>query len=122
MIKKSQKLKIKHLINITSQATKASLNTKTTKIESKIPKTTGFVTTPNFNRLKKVSLGLRMTEAEKFLATKIQVRNAIDLTAINKVKHYLSYFLGKQHKITLYFNRFVWNTKLLSISTGLQVF
>lgn len=35
-------------------------------------------------------MDFRMTEAGKFPASKNQVRNAIDLTIIDKVKHYLS--------------------------------
>lgn len=37
--------------NITNLATKAAFNTKATETENKIPDTSGFITTPELNRL-----------------------------------------------------------------------
>ena len=38
---------------ITNMVTNAALNAKVIEIENKIPGTIGFITTPEFNRLKK---------------------------------------------------------------------
>ena len=46
---------------------------KDTEIENKIPDTTSFITTPNFNRLTKLSL-------------KSEVKNTLDLGDKNRVK------------------------------------
>ena len=56
-------------------ATKAALKTKATDIENNKPDTTGLITTPEFNRLTKISSVARIEKATKFLATKIQADN-----------------------------------------------
>ena len=66
--------------DITNLAIKVALNTKATIIENKIPNTTGFITTPKFNRLIKVSFDARMKEAVKILARKSQVDNSFDIS------------------------------------------
>ena len=43
------------LPDITNTDNKATLNTKDTEIENKVSDTTGFITTPKFNRLTKIS-------------------------------------------------------------------
>ena len=53
-------------------ATKAALKTKATDIENNKPDTTGLITTPEFNRLTKISSVARIEKATKFLATKIK--------------------------------------------------
>ena len=54
---------------------KAALKTKATDIEDNKADTTGFITTPEFNRWTKISSVARIEKAAKFLATKIQVDN-----------------------------------------------
>ena len=56
-------------------ATKAALKTKATDIEDNKPDTTGLITTPEFNRLTKISSVARIEKATKFLATKIKADN-----------------------------------------------
>ena len=56
-------------------ATKAALKTKATDIENNKPDTTGLITTPEFNRLTKISSVARIEKAAKFLATKIKADN-----------------------------------------------
>lgn len=56
-------------------ATKAALKTKATDIENNKPDTTGLITTPEFNRLTKISSVARIEKATKFLATKIKADN-----------------------------------------------
>ena len=63
--------------DITNLANKADINTKATEIENKRPNTSRFVTTPEFNKLKKVSFDEKMKEAEYSLANKTEVKNAI---------------------------------------------
>ena len=53
---------------ITNLATKATLNTEATEIESKTPYTTSFITTPEFYKLAEISFHVRMKEAKKSLA------------------------------------------------------
>ena len=78
---------IEHKISdVTDLATKDALNTKTAEIEDKIPNTTGFTTTLPHNRLAKISFDARMKEAEKNIATKVQVTDAIDLIIQNLKK------------------------------------
>ena len=59
--------KIPHITNL---AYEAVLNTEATKIENKIPDTSHFINTQELNRLKKISLDVRMEKAEKSLASK----------------------------------------------------
>ena len=40
------------MLTNTILATKATLNTKAAEIENKMPDNTGFITTPEFNKLK----------------------------------------------------------------------
>ena len=56
-------------------ATKAALKTKATDTENNKPDTTGLITTPEFNRLTKISSVARIEKATKFLATKIKADN-----------------------------------------------
>ena len=56
-------------------ATKAALKTKATDIENNKPDTTGLITTPEFNRLTKISSVARIEKATRFLATKIKADN-----------------------------------------------
>ena len=56
-------------------ATKAALKTKATDIENNKPDTTGLITTPEFNRLTKISSVARIEKATKFLTTKIKADN-----------------------------------------------
>ena len=58
------------ILHITNLAYKAALNTEATKIENKIPDTSRFINTQELNRLKKISLDVRMEKAEKSLASK----------------------------------------------------
>ena len=44
------------IFDIINSATKVAPDTKATEIESKIPDATGFITTPEFNRLIKAFL------------------------------------------------------------------
>ena len=63
----------KKITGITNLATKASLNKKVTEIGNKISDTIGFITTPEFNRLTKISFDARIKQEAKSLASKIQV-------------------------------------------------
>ena len=56
-------LKIKYQV-IANLATKADLNMKAIEIDSKIPNTSSFITTPELNRLTKISFDERTKEAE----------------------------------------------------------
>lgn len=51
--------------DITYFATKATLNTKATKIENQTPETTSFICTPEFNKLSKISIDGRIEEVAK---------------------------------------------------------
>ena len=92
--------KIPGLINPT---VKATLNTKVTETENKISDTTGFVTTPEFNTLTKMSFDARIEEAAKNLIIKSQVDNVLDIADKSKEKiekfqtFYLSYFNGRRY-------------------------
>ena len=70
--------------DITSISTKATLNTKTRKIENKIRDTTGFIATSEFNRLTKIRFDVRMKEATKSLASKARVTIALDIAGRNR--------------------------------------
>ena len=90
---KPQRLKTKCLIllsqlqtNITNLSTKSALNTKATKIETKIPDTAGFITTSEFKRLAKMSFNAIMKEEVKSIANKTQVDTALDIVDNNKEK------------------------------------
>ena len=72
--------------DITTLATKAALNRKATEIENKIPGTTAFFTTPEFNTLAKISSDARMEKAMKSLASKSQVGNALDIADKSREK------------------------------------
>lgn len=63
----------KKITGITNLATKASLNKKVTEIGNKISDTTGFITTPEVNRLTRISLDARIKQEAKSFASKIQV-------------------------------------------------
>lgn len=63
--------------------TTASLNTKATETEDKIPDNTDFITAPEFSRLANISFDERK-KAERNLATKVQVTDALDLALRNK--------------------------------------
>ena len=55
-----------------------------------MPNTTGFITTPEFNRLTKISFDARMTEARKSLQVKVktvsQKDTALDVADKNREK------------------------------------
>ena len=50
--------------DITNMATKAALSTTTTEIVNKVPGTTSFITTPDFNRLTKISFDTKMEDSK----------------------------------------------------------
>ena len=60
-------------------ATDSVLNTKATELENIIPDNSHFVNTEEFNRSTEISFDARMKEAEKNLASKTEVNNALDL-------------------------------------------
>ena len=62
------------------------LSIREPKIEKKIPDTTSFTTTPEFNRLTKLSFDVSMKEAVKSLASKSQVDTALDTANKNSKK------------------------------------
>ena len=84
------------IANITNWVTKVVLNTKSTEAENKIPDTTGFITTPEFNRLTKISCDVEIKEAAKGLASRSQVHNGLDTADKSREKKLqtfdLSYF------------------------------
>ena len=94
---------MKKIPNIASLAAEAALNTKAAEIENKIRDSTGFITTPQFNRLVKIRFDARMKEAAKNLASYSQVNNALDIAEkngenIKNLKTFdLSYFIGKSY-------------------------
>ena len=67
------------------------MNKKATTIETKIPDTTGFITTPEFNRLAKINFDARTKQAAKSLASKIQA-DALGLADKNREKNKLKTF------------------------------
>ena len=67
-------------------ATEVALNTKAADIENKIHDSTGFITTPEFDRLSKIRFDARMKEAAKDLAIYSQVNNALDIAGKNGEK------------------------------------
>ena len=84
--------------------TTAALNAKVTETENETPDTSHFINTQEFYRLTKISLDVRMKEAEKSLASKTELTNALDLRDKNRGKKkekfwkfYSSHFLGKRH-------------------------
>ena len=85
---------------ITNLATKAILNTQATETENKIPDNTDFITSPEFNKIKKIFFDARMKEAAESLLSKIQVDTVLDLAdksreKWNKFQTFdLSYFIG----------------------------
>ena len=66
------------IVDTTNLATKVVLNMKATEIENQTPDTNSFITTPEFNRLTKVNFDARMEEAVKNLATKSEIKNALE--------------------------------------------
>ena len=56
--------------DITILTTKVALNTKSIEIEKKPSDATGFITTPEFNRLTKISCDTKIKKASKGLASK----------------------------------------------------
>ena len=54
---------------ITNLAAKAALNIQITEIKNKVPDTTGFITTPEFNRLRKITFDAKMKEETKSLGS-----------------------------------------------------
>ena len=84
--------------------TTAALNAKVIETENETPDTSHFINTQEFYRLTKLSLNARMKEAEKSLASKTEVTNALDLRDKNRKKKKekfrkfdSSHFLGKMH-------------------------
>ena len=73
------------ILSVTGLAKTAS-NTKATQIDNKRPDITGFTTTPGFNRLKKIIFDAKMKEAVKYLPSKSQVDNDVDVGDENR-KH-----------------------------------
>ena len=55
--------------NITNLATKGALSTKAIETKGRIPGATSCITTPEFNRLTKLSFDRRIKEATKTVAT-----------------------------------------------------
>ena len=54
---------------ITNLAAKAALNIQITEIKNKVPDTTGFITTPEFNRSRKITFDAKMKEETKSLGS-----------------------------------------------------
>ena len=80
-------MKVKYLTSlITNLVTEAALSTKVTEIENKIPDTADLISTPEFNRLTKMSFDVKMRGAVKNLANKSQIDNAIDIADKNRGK------------------------------------
>ena len=80
------------------------LNSIATEIENKIPNTISFFTTPEFNRLTKLSFDSKINEAAKNLETETEVKSLLDLGDKDreKMKERLStfgssYFIGKSY-------------------------
>ena len=55
------------------------MNTKATEIENKIPNTSSFISTPEFNRSRKISFKARTKKARKSFGSKTGVKNVLDL-------------------------------------------
>ena len=76
---------------------------KTEDVEKKIPDTSNFIETEDFNSLTKINFDTRIAEASKNLATTIQVKTLIEWGDKNseKLKRLqefdLSYFIGKNY-------------------------
>ena len=77
-IQKLQRLKIKYRILI-NLATNANLNTKATEIKDIITGISQSINTQEFDRLMKISFNARMKEAAESLASKTEVKDALDL-------------------------------------------
>ena len=71
---------------ITNLAAKAALNIKITEIKTKVPGTTGFITTHEFNRVRKITFDAKMKEATKSLASQSKTDNALDKADKNRKK------------------------------------
>ena len=65
---------------ITNLAAKAALNIKITEIKTKVPGTTGFITTHEFNRVRKITFDA------KSLASQSKTDNALDKADKNRKK------------------------------------
>ena len=74
--------------NITNVATKVAFNAKTTEIENKITLASSFITTPEFNRLTKLTFDRRMKKKTKSLPTESETKSELNLrdTNIEKMK------------------------------------
>ena len=99
-----------------------ALNTEATETENKQPDTTGFNTTPEFNKLTKTPFDWRMKKSSKTTCKENQVDNALDIADKNRedMKRLqafdLSYFNDRRYfhtftlmdcKTTWYFNQFI---------------
>lgn len=60
------------------------MGTKSTDILNKVLETSGFITTPGFNRLIEISLDAKMAETAKSLKSKIQVDSSLDIAYKNR--------------------------------------
>lgn len=60
---------------------------KVTVIENKIPDNTSFITTVEFNRLRKITFDTWMKKAPKKYATKSEMKNLLDLGENNREKN-----------------------------------
>ena len=87
----------------TIDSDKQNFNKKLKMLIKKIPDTSNFIATQEFNRLTKIIFHARMAEASKKLATKKQIENALDIENKSTVKMKqlqifdLSYFIGKSY-------------------------
>ena len=66
---------------------RTALSTTATEIENKIPDATGFITTPEFNRITKIIFDARMKQEAKSLTRKSQVDTARDIADKNREKN-----------------------------------
>lgn len=70
-------LKVKHLALLTWLPRLISI--KKPQRLKKISDNTGFITTPDFNRLTKIIFDVKMKKKSKSLASKIEVHNALSI-------------------------------------------
>ena len=75
---------------------------KAIEIDSKIPNTSSFITTPELNRLTKISFDERTKEAEWSLGSKTKLNNPLDLGDKNKKTKNKSF----RHLIQLFQNTY----------------
>lgn len=76
---------IKKITSIAKFAVNAAVNKKATETENKTPEATELFTNAELNRFVKTCFDSRMIELEKNLATKLRVRNAVDLAIKNEI-------------------------------------